>query len=60
MIELLLPRTDAGAFVQLAAVLGVGAPLLVWVVRRGFREWAWLLGGLMVFVLGFFALRTVH
>lgn len=60
MIEILLPRTDAGVFVQILAVLGIGTPLFVWTVRRGAREWSWFVGGSMLFVLGFFAFRTVH
>ena len=60
MIELLLPRTDLGAFVQLATTLAIGIPLVVALRRRRARELLWFVGGSMVLVLSFFALRTVH
>lgn len=56
----LLPRTDAGAFIQLLVVVGIGVPLVALLIRRRSTEAAWFVGGLLVFLLGFFALRTMH
>ncbi|MGH2758006.1 MAG: hypothetical protein ACRDKJ_00415 [Actinomycetota bacterium] len=60
MLELLLPRTDPGALVQLIATLAVGLPLLLWLRRRRATELSWFVGGLLVFLLGVYAFRTVH
>lgn len=59
-MDLILPRTDAGVLVQLIALVLVGSPLLYLTVRRGNREMAWFVGGLLVFLLGFFAFRSAH
>lgn len=59
-MDVLLPRTDAGVFVQLVVTLVVGLPLLALTLRRRQTELAWFVGGGLVFLLGFFALRTVH
>ncbi len=58
MVELLLPRTDAGALTQAvtAAVVYTG---LVVAVRRN-RELMWFVGGLASLTFAFFAVRTVH
>ncbi len=58
MIELLLPRTDAGALAQLIVVLVVWIGLLV-AVRRSV-EARLLVGGVGMVILAWFALRTVH
>jgi hypothetical protein len=55
-----LPRTDLAALVEIVAVVVVGVPLWAVLVRRGAREAAWLVGGLVVFALGFFGLRSLH
>jgi len=60
LVELLLPRTDAGVAVQLVLTLVTGVPLFVWLRRRRLTEQAWLVGGVITFLLGFFAFRTVH
>lgn len=60
MIELFLPRTDPGVAVQLVATLVVGLPLVVMLARRRLTEVVWFVGGLVLLLLGFFALRTVH
>lgn len=60
MLELLLPRTDAGVAVQLVITLVAGVPLLAWLLRRRAHDLAWLVGGLMTLLLGFYAFRTVH
>lgn len=60
MLEILLPRTDAGALVQLIITLVVGVPALVILVRRRASEFSWLVGGLLLLVLAFYAFRTVH
>ncbi len=60
MLELLLPRTDAGALVQLVATLAVGLPLVWWLRRRRATEPLWFVIGLLVLAIGWYALRTVH
>lgn len=58
MIELLLPRTDAGALAQAAGAAAVyGAAAIV--VRRN-RELLTLVAGLAMITFAFFALRTLH
>lgn len=58
MIDLLLPRTDAGAFVQaVVAVVVFGTSLAA--VRRS-REMLWFVSGLATITFAWFALRTVH
>ena len=58
MVELLLPRTDAGAVAQavVAAVATTGA--LVGVRRN--RDLLWFVGGLATLTFAWFALRTLH
>lgn len=58
MIELILPRTDAGVATQLGIlVVGyAGAAALLW--RR--REWLLLATGIAVLTLGLFGVRAVH
>lgn len=58
MVDLLLPRTDAGALAQAvtAAVLYTGALVAV---RRN-PDMLWFVGGLATLTLAWFALRTVH
>ena len=57
--DLFLPRTDAGAFLQLVVVLVAFPPLVWWGYRRR-RELGTLLLGVFIFILGYFALRAVH
>jgi hypothetical protein len=58
VVDLLLPRTDAGALAQAvtAAVLYTGALVAV---RRN-RDLLWFVGGLATLTFAWFALRTVH
>lgn len=56
--ELLRPRTDSGAFVQLVVVLALIPPGLWWARHDADRRW--LVVGVAVFVLSWFALRTLH
>lgn len=57
-MDLLLPRTDAGVLVQ---VIGMAVTLAaVAVAVRRDRDLLWLVGGLAVFLLGFFGLRALH
>lgn len=58
MVDLLLPRTDAGAAAQavVAAVLYLGALVAV---RRN-RDLVWFVAGLATLTFTWFALRTVH
>jgi hypothetical protein len=58
VIDLLLPRTDAGAAAQAvaAAVLFTGALVAV---RRN-RDLVWFVAGLATLTFAWFALRTVH
>lgn len=60
LIDLLLPRTDLGALVQLILTLVICAPVTFFLWRRGQTEAVWLVVGIAVLMLGFFALRTVH
>lgn len=60
MLELLLPRTDAGALVQVVLTLLIGTPLVVYLYRRRLTELVWFVGGLELFLLAFYAFRTVH
>ena len=57
--DVLLPRTDLGALVQVVLVFVVFPPLIVIAARRN-RDLAFFVGGLFVFLLGLMALRTVH
>lgn len=58
MIDLLLPRTDAGVLAQLVgAVLLFGGLALA--VRRN-RDLLVFVGGLATITAAWFALRTVH
>jgi hypothetical protein len=58
VVEILLPRTDAGALAQAvtAAVVYLGALVAV---RRN-RDLLWFVGGLATLTFALFALRTVH
>lgn len=58
LVEILLPRTDAGVMVQLIVVLAASA-LLVWRVRRH-SELRFFVVSCSVFVLGLFMLRALH
>lgn len=58
ILELLLPRTDAGALVQVAVVLPALVALLLVVRRHG--ELRTLVLGVTMLTAGLFALRTVH
>ena len=58
MLDVLLPRTDAGVLVQgLVLFPALLAALLA--VRRD-RDWRILVIGLLVFGVSFFALRAMH
>ena len=57
LVELLLPRTDAGVLAQAVGVLVIGAALLR-PARRAQLLPLWL--GSLVFVAGLFALRASH
>lgn len=58
MKDLILPRTDAGVAVQLAAVVlaYVVAVALLW--RH--RDWLLLATGIAVLTLGLFGVRALH
>ncbi|MEM9035645.1 MAG: hypothetical protein AAGA99_17035 [Actinomycetota bacterium] len=58
MRDLLLPRTDTGALVQLLVVLAVAAPALWWARRD--RDLLWFVAGVTMAALAWFALRLVH
>lgn len=58
LVELLLPRTDAGVAAQLALVLVVSA-LLLWRVRRQ-PDLRFFVLSCSVFVLGLFMVRALH
>lgn len=58
VVELLLPRTDAGAMAQAvaAAVATTGALIAV---RRS-PDLLWFVGGLATLTFAWFAVRTLH
>lgn len=58
MIELLLPRTDAGAAVQAAVALVIFVPAVIAVRRH--RELRIFVIGVGTITAAWFALRTVH
>lgn len=58
LVELLLPRTDAGVAAQLVVVVAVSA-LLVWRVRRH-PDLRFFVLSCSFFVLGLFMLRALH
>lgn len=58
MIDLLLPRTDAGALSQAVTAAVVYMAALVSVRRN--RDLMWFVGGLASLTFAWFALRTVH
>lgn len=60
MLEILLPRTDAGVLVQVLVTIAIGAPIVYLLYRRRATEFLWFVGGLMILLLGLFAFRTVH
>ena len=60
MLDLLLPRTDAGVLVQVLLTIAIGTPLVVALYRRRATELVWFVGGLEVLLLGLYAFRTVH
>lgn len=58
MVELLLPRTDAGALAQTVTAAFVYRDALVAVRRH--RDLLWFVGGLATLTFAWFALRTIH
>jgi hypothetical protein len=58
--QLFLPRTDAGVIAQLVVTLVIGPPIVWMLWRRGLTELVWFAGGVVVLLLGLFAVRTVH
>jgi hypothetical protein len=58
VVELLLPRTDAGAMAQAVAAAVATAGALI-AVRRN-RDLLWFVGGLAALTFAWFALRTLH
>jgi hypothetical protein len=58
LAELVLPRTDAGALVQLVVAICVFAPAR-WFVRQD-RDLRAFVAGLATLTFAWFALRTVH
>jgi hypothetical protein len=58
VVELLLPRTDAGALAQ-AVLTTVAATGALVAVRRN-RDLQWFVGGLATLTFAWFALRTLH
>ena len=58
MLEVLLPRTDAGAGIQL--VIALALFLAATVAVRHNRDLLWLVAGLGTVTFAWFALRTLH
>lgn len=58
--DLLLPGSDGAVAIQLAATALVG-PLALWLlIRRGQRDVAWLVGGVLMLWLAFTGFRSLH
>jgi hypothetical protein len=60
MIEILLPRTDAGVALQLAVTVVAGTPAVVLLHRADRGDAAWFVSGLLVIWLAFMAFRSLH
>lgn len=60
MRSLLLPRTDGGVILQLVLTLAIGLPIVWRLWRQRQTELVWFAGGVVVLLLGLFAIRTVH
>lgn len=58
LVEILLPRTDAGVLTQLIVVLSVSGLLLWWL--RHDRDLRFLVAAVAFFVLSLFGLRALH
>lgn len=58
LVDLALPRTDAGAFTQAAVALPLFG-LALWHVRRN-RDVLTFVAGLAMMTVAWFALRTLH
>jgi hypothetical protein len=58
VLDLLLPRTDAGALLQAAVVIFVGGALLALLWKR--HEWRIFMIGAIVLSLALVGLRAVH
>ena len=58
--ELLLPRSDGAVAIQLAATAVVGPLALTLLIRRGQRDVAWLVGGVLVLWFAFAGFRLLH
>ncbi len=58
LTELALPRTDAGALVQVVVAICLFAPAL-WLVRQD-RDLRAFVAGFATLTFAWFALRTVH
>ncbi|MGH9013228.1 MAG: hypothetical protein ACRDZ1_04730 [Acidimicrobiia bacterium] len=58
MIDLLLPRTDAGVLVQAVVVFPILGAWLAWVRRD--PDWRLLALGVLVMTIAWFGLRAVH
>ena len=60
MRQLFLPRTDGGVLLQLLLTLLIGAPIVYRLWKQGQTELTWFAGGIVVLLLGLFAVRTIH
>ncbi len=58
--ELLLPGSDGAVALQLAATALVGPLAIIMLARRGQRDVAWLVAGLLAIWLAFVGFRSLH
>ncbi len=58
--DLLLPQTDSGVGFQLAVTLLAGPAILVVLLRRGRRDEAVFVGGLLMMWLAVMGVRALH
>lgn len=58
--DLLLPGTDGAVALQLAATALMGPLAVAALLRRGQRDLAWLVAGLVAIWLAFAGFRSLH
>jgi hypothetical protein len=60
VLEILLPRTDAGVLVQVIATVALGGLSLSVLIRRRKPDIAWFVGGVVTIWVAFLGIRTLH
>lgn len=60
MLEILLPRTDAGVALQISITLLLLPTTIYLLIRSGRTDGAWLAAGIGTIWIAFTAFRTLH